>query len=1521
VKAADAARLATDSVPVITSIRLEGTNIVVVASVPAGITKVTLESCRRLGAEAWTPRAVGRLDSGGGQLKFRLALSLDLALLRVRADAREALPDFFYRGPSSFDGQPVSSAGGGPAVLDSASATTSGGLAVTLYGNGSSSSFAPSVPQRAVTESDIWEINGDTLYFFNQYRGLQVIDVSRPDAPRVRGTLSVAAAGEQMYLLDETHVVLLARDGCNWGTDAESQVLIVEIKDGTPASVASLPVRGTIAESRLVGTALYVASSAYRKQVSTNTADGGQWERGTQISSFDLSQPNQPASRSMEWVAGNGGVVMATDRFLFVTGLRNSDWQPLIRVFDISAPDGTVAAVATIQPIGEVKDKFKMNLDGDVLTVVSELRAASTLQTWVETFSLADPSAPQKLGSLKLIEGETLFATRFDGNRLYVVTFRQIDPLWIIDLSEPARPRIAGELQVPGWSTYIHPLGSRLVTIGRDNTLGWRTTVSLFDVQDSSHPALLTRVALGDQYSYSEANTDEKALGVLPDAGLILVPFSSWTTNGSFQGMQLIDLASGSLTVRGRIDHEMQARRATVHRDRILSVSGRELLSVDASDRDHPVIRSSTPLTWAVDQIFLAGAFLLEIERASGNASGPQVRVALADDPNHLLSLISLTNLPFLGAARRGDQLFIAQGQSATINWQWNAASQTSAPVGTNSGVFSLTVLDLAQLPALSMLGQTQFSTADSLWGNWEALWPKPGLLVWKQATLHGTGWGGGPVPPYLYTVWAGAGISSAVNMFTPLPSFSIGGGLVSPWLPSGPAGALAFCYPPWFSIGSPGTLMAFDVSDVTAPKLVSDFNVGGEKSWQGTGRAFATEGLVYLSHSEMESKTTGTNYYIYTNLVMEMVTNVVTFTNILKVPQYSTVTNVEEVDNIVTVAMLNRLTSWRWPGASSLAGVLAGGGYHSLVLDPSGTVWAWGGNPFGQLGTGSFSAGREQIETVADLSGVNSLAAGYYHSLALKSDGTVWAWGADFMGQLGNGTTIHLPGVPPLPDIGSPEPVQTLELRDVVAVAAGGFHNLALQESGAVWAWGGNWYGQLGDGTTNQQDAPVVVAGLSDVRALSGGGYHSLALKHDGTVWAWGRNDFGQLGNDATEHNGRPSPVHGLSGAVGVAGGLWHSLALKSDGTVWGWGRGNSGQSGEAGAAIIESPGPVAGLNNVMALATGVAHSLALKSDGTVWAWGGNEFGQLGDGTTNNHSIPAPVAGLSHALAIAAGNRFSLALTGDGTVWAWGDNNSGQLGDGVPVTVTNETLRTNVVTTITYLSLTNCTQQTNYSYVTRMVAVTNSWPIITWIEHHFLDVVDYAVPSNPTVHPPVNIPGALEGVAYNGALLYTLAHRPVTEERNQWVQWLDAVAYDGVEAHLVDSLALPDQLPNPVLVRDATIFLGRSPPDTNSAPQLEAWTLLDTGKFAKIGGLRLSLPAQYLAAFGDLLVTQSNNDLQLISASDPLRLTLISAGGPAGCVGYNLENADGAAARGLWLPLGSYGVYRVAPSQSISEP
>src|SRR5437762_5108880 len=271
--------------PVITSIYLEKSNVVVTAQVPAGIRRVTLECRSRLGAGSWDPRSVTRLDGSGGLVTFRIPKAAGLELLRVRADDQEPLPGSFYSGTNSFAAQPVSS----------------GGLPGVFVGPGDAREADPSAgaPSRDVVESDIWKVSGDTLYFFNQYRGLQIIDISAPDSAAVKGVLPLPAAGEQMYLLDTNHVVLLARDGCGWwGGDAESRVLIVDV-GGAPEIIASLPVKGSIQESRLVGTALYVASQTY--QVKTNGTNSVVWEAGTVVSSLDLSHPAAPVARDTVW--------------------------------------------------------------------------------------------------------------------------------------------------------------------------------------------------------------------------------------------------------------------------------------------------------------------------------------------------------------------------------------------------------------------------------------------------------------------------------------------------------------------------------------------------------------------------------------------------------------------------------------------------------------------------------------------------------------------------------------------------------------------------------------------------------------------------------------------------------------------------------------------------------------------------------------------------------------------------------------------------------------------------------------------------------------------------------------------------------------------------------------------------------------------------------------------------------------------------------------------------------------------
>jgi alpha-tubulin suppressor-like RCC1 family protein len=326
----------------------------------------------------------------------------------------------------------------------------------------------------------------------------------------------------------------------------------------------------------------------------------------------------------------------------------------------------------------------------------------------------------------------------------------------------------------------------------------------------------------------------------------------------------------------------------------------------------------------------------------------------------------------------------------------------------------------------------------------------------------------------------------------------------------------------------------------------------------------------------------------------------------------------------------------------------------HTVALKNDGTVWAWGLNSSYQLGDGT-STQRLTPVKVNGISDVASVVAGYYHTIALKNNGTVWGWGSNNTGQLGNGTT----GVQTTPS-------QTSNLSGVIAVSTGIYHSLALKNDGTVWAWGYNTVGQLGDGTTTQRLIPVQVSGLTGIIAIASGVNHNLALKSDGSVWAWGDNSVKQLGDGTTTQRLLPVQVSGLSGVTEIASGCYHSFALKSDGSAWSWGYNNTGQLGYATTGSSPAiPAQITGLNGVISLTGGNDHSVALQNDGTVWAWGVNVSGHLGDGTVTNRTSPAQVIGLNGVTSIASGISHTLAIRNDNTIWGWGSNTYGQLGDG----------------------------------------------------------------------------------------------------------------------------------------------------------------------------------------------------------------------------------------------------------------
>jgi alpha-tubulin suppressor-like RCC1 family protein len=360
-------------------------------------------------------------------------------------------------------------------------------------------------------------------------------------------------------------------------------------------------------------------------------------------------------------------------------------------------------------------------------------------------------------------------------------------------------------------------------------------------------------------------------------------------------------------------------------------------------------------------------------------------------------------------------------------------------------------------------------------------------------------------------------------------------------------------------------------------------------------------------------------------------------------------------------------------------------GYYHTVAIRTNGTIWSWGKNDTGQLGLGDTN--MRMIPTkVGAFSDWFSCASGNYHNISLKSNpaggGTIWVWGNNDYGQLGldEGGGRNTPTQDGSASDWLPQDVSATNLS---FVSAGANHTIAIKTNGTLWAWGWNHYGQLGDETNTNRTTPRQVGTNSDWIQVDSYSYHTLGVKTNRTIWAWGWNYYGQLGLGYTILNGGvPTPTQigsDLDWSVLTAGAV-HSSGLKIDGTIWAWGKNDCGQLGLGYTTIsttgITAPTQVGMDTDWLAVNSGNEYTLALKTNpagggppageaGTLWAWGANGFDQLGLGDNVNRITPTQVGTYSDWIKVVAGRNYTLGLRMDRTLWAWGNNWSGQLGLG----------------------------------------------------------------------------------------------------------------------------------------------------------------------------------------------------------------------------------------------------------------
>ncbi|NUM54970.1 MAG: beta-propeller domain-containing protein [Candidatus Hydrogenedentes bacterium] len=517
-------------------------------------------------------------------------------------------------------------------------------------------------PARELVEPDVIRQVGDTLFVLNQYRGLTLVDLESQTILDQVATLGfprdLYVAGNRAYVL-VAYAADFERHGDTVAYEIASRLYVVDISDPEDCAIVStFGLEGDLTDSRLVGDVLYAVTAEY----DWSWVDAIPLKAKTSAShivSVNIADENNIFKADEVSTSNIGDVVYATTSAIFVAGWDFDKDGSEVTLIDISDPAGDLQVGDNVDVKGYIADKFKMDVYDGVLRIVSN-GWADGRRTFITTVDVGDPNDLDTLAEIEFdrAHGETLFATRFDGTRGYIVTFFQVDPLFVVDFTDPANPVVAGELEVPGWSTHIEPRGNQLIALGVDNSNGnWQVSVSLFDVTDPANPALADRVSFGENWSWSSAYEDVKALTVLDD--VIIVPFSGWEeVGGGFDRLQFVSWTPDDLTKRGTVDLQGSILRSFEHGDFYYGVTSEQLAQIDGSDLDHLEVTNTITLAENIaDFVELSSSVGVEIvtQYDTGNTVARAVGLPLKGG----LGEVEVNIGQLVGTHKRGDDVIL----------------------------------------------------------------------------------------------------------------------------------------------------------------------------------------------------------------------------------------------------------------------------------------------------------------------------------------------------------------------------------------------------------------------------------------------------------------------------------------------------------------------------------------------------------------------------------------------------------------------------------------------------------------------------------------------------------------------------------------------------------------------------------------------------------------------------------------------------------------------------------------------